>query len=112
MKSVTVTLIVLIVLGLGGLSLLAASGNKPTLMHSEPAHYTSEAIKENVTGTVKLAIVIEPDGTVGDIQVTKRLGYGLEQEAYRAVKRYTFIPPGKRIKGYRVEVKFSRLDVK
>lgn len=112
MKTVTVTLIILIVIGLGGLSFLLALDKKPILLHSEPARYTPQAIKENINGTVALSICIEPDGTVGDVQIVKRLGYGLEQEAYRAVKLYQFTPPGKRIKNYRVEMRFQKLDVK
>jgi protein TonB len=54
--------------------------------------FTEEARKYNVTGVVKLRLILKADGTVGDISVVKPLPYGLTERAITAAKRIQFTP--------------------
>lgn len=50
------------------------------------SHYTDEAKKANISGTVHLTFIVETDGKLTDIAVTEGLGYGLDEEAIRVIK--------------------------
>jgi TonB family protein len=54
--------------------------------------YTSDAMRAKIQGTVELDVVVQADGTIGDVRITKSLDtqFGLDQEAIAAVKGYTF----------------------
>ena len=39
-----------------------------------------------------LEIVVRADGTVGDIRIVRHLGFGLDEEAVEAVRRWRFTP--------------------
>jgi len=56
--------------------------------------YTAEAMRAKVQGTVWLQCVVMPDGTVGNVQITKSLDstFGLDQEAIKAAKQWRFKP--------------------
>jgi TonB family protein len=57
-------------------------------------NYTAEALEEQISGAVWMEIVIEKDGTVGDVAVVESLDpvYGLDQSAIQAVKQWRFKP--------------------
>ena len=61
--------------------------------HVEPK-YTSEAMRAKITGEVELEVVIEANGTVGDMRVVKSLDrtFGLDEEAKKAAKQWLFRP--------------------
>lgn len=48
--------------------------------------YPNAARENNIEGDVVLTITINADGTVGDIAVTRSLGYGCDEEAIRLIK--------------------------
>jgi len=54
--------------------------------------YTSDAMRAKIFGTVELDVVVQADGTIGEIRITKSLDtkFGLDQEAIAAAKGYTF----------------------
>jgi TonB family protein len=54
--------------------------------------YTSDAMRSKIQGTVELDAVVQTDGTVGEVRITKSLDtqFGLDQEAIAAVKGYAF----------------------
>ncbi len=56
--------------------------------------YTAEAMRAKVQGSVWLEAVVLPDGTVGDVIVTKSLDavFGLDEEAIRAARQWRFAP--------------------
>ena len=54
--------------------------------------YTAAARAARFEGTVVLRVVIQPDGTATDIQVTKSAPYDLDANAIDAVKRWRFNP--------------------
>ncbi len=50
--------------------------------------YPAEAKVNEISGRVTLQFVVEIDGTITDVQVlSKKLGYGLEEEAIRVIKK-------------------------
>jgi protein TonB len=57
-------------------------------------NYTSDAMRAKVQGVVVLECVVQPDGTVGDVHVTRSLDqtFGLDQEAIKAAKQWRFAP--------------------
>jgi len=81
--------------GFGGGAYRPGSGvTDPTLLRRETPKYTSEAMRAKIQGVVELEAVVLPNGTVGDVRITKSLDarYGLDQEAIRAAKAWLFKP--------------------
>jgi TonB family protein len=65
--------------------------------------YTVEALRAKIQGSVLLEVVVQPDGTPGDIRVLQSLDpKGLDLEAVRAVERWRFSPG--RLNGVPVDV--------
>jgi TonB family protein len=64
----------------------------PTLIREVKPTYTDEARRRAIEGDVVLEIVVRRDGTVGDVQVRRSLGSGLEQRAIDAVRQWRFGP--------------------
>jgi protein TonB len=56
------------------------------------AEYTAKARKDKLSGTVALAVIVNADGTVRDISVTKGLGDGLDESAVKTVRKWEFKP--------------------
>ncbi len=55
-------------------------------------NYPREAIKQNVSGTVKLSFVIEVNGLPSNIHVVDAVGAGCTQEAVAVVERIRWMP--------------------
>ncbi|HEX3703988.1 MAG TPA: energy transducer TonB [Vicinamibacterales bacterium] len=68
--------------------------SRPKVETTVKADYTGEAKAAGIQGTVLLSTVVRPDGTVGEVKVTKSLDAerGLDQQAVRAMKQWTFTP--------------------
>ncbi|SOD11698.1 energy transducer TonB [Pedobacter xixiisoli] len=49
--------------------------------------YPSMAQDEGIGGKVFLSFVVEKDGTITDVKVTRGIGYGLDEEAMRVIKK-------------------------
>ncbi|MNK00490.1 Gram-negative bacterial tonB protein [compost metagenome] len=49
--------------------------------------YPSMAQEEGIGGKVFLSFVVEKDGTITDVKVTRGIGYGLDEEAMRVIKK-------------------------
>jgi protein TonB len=66
----------------------------PRVVRQVGATYTSEAMHAQIHGVVRLTCVVGVDGTVSDVRVAHSLDilYGLDDEAVRAVKLWTFEP--------------------
>ena len=66
----------------------------PTAIFSADPSYTSEAMRAKIQGEVKIAAVVQPNGTVGDVKIIKSLDrqYGLDQAALDAAKKWRFNP--------------------
>ena len=81
--------------GVGGGPYRPGNGvESPRVLRSVDPRYTAEAMRAHVTGVVWLEAVVLPDGTVGDIQITKSLDsvFGLDEEAVKAAKQWRFVP--------------------
>jgi TonB family protein len=59
--------------------------------HPDPS-YTEDARAARIQGTVLLQVVVQPDGTAGQIQVARSLDVGLDQKAVEAVGKWKFQP--------------------
>ena len=84
--------------GFGGGAYRPGSGiDLPVVLKEVKPGYTAEAMRAKIQGVVVLECVIQPDGTVGEVQVVKSLDpvYGLDQEAIKAARQWRFVP-GKR----------------
>ena len=59
--------------------------------------YPAAAQKAKIEGVVRLECIVKTDGRVGDVRVTQSLDriFGLDDEAIKAVKKWTF-KPGRR----------------
>jgi periplasmic protein TonB len=81
--------------GIGGGAYMPGNGvTSPVVLREVKPQYTAEAMRAKVQGTVWLQCVVMPDGTVGNVQVTKSLDstFGLDQEAIKAAKQWRFKP--------------------
>ena len=67
----------------------------PVVVREVKPQYTAEARKAGIQGVVMLDCVVETDGRVGDVTVTKSLDEGLDQSAVKAARQWRF-EPGKR----------------
>ena len=72
-----------------------AGVSAPVLVREVKPKYTAEAKDAKIQGVVTLECVVQPDGTIGDVNVTKPLDAGLDEEAIKAVKQWRF-EPGKK----------------
>lgn len=64
----------------------------PKCVHCPPAEYTNKARKAKLQGFVGLAVIVNADGTVREVSVTKSLEDGLDDSAVKTVKKWEFNP--------------------
>jgi TonB family protein len=64
----------------------------PKCVYCPAAEYTNKARKAKLQGTVGLAVIVNPDGTVRDVRVTKSFEDGLDESAVKTVKKWEFKP--------------------
>ncbi|MCL2327669.1 MAG: energy transducer TonB [Bacteroidetes bacterium] len=71
-------------------------GGMPALMKflGERLRYPQDALDDNVSGTVIVEFVVKADGTIGNVQVIKKVHPSLDQEAVRVVKLMEKWKPG------------------
>jgi TonB family protein len=70
-------------------------GTPPMVMHSVDPEYSKEARRKKITGIVIVSTLINEQGLPTDVRVEKSLGYGLDEEAVKAVGQYRFKPSQK-----------------
>jgi TonB family protein len=68
----------------------------PKVIRRVNPEYSREALVNRVQGRVVLRIVIDQQGVPGNIWVVSPLGFGLDEQAVAAVKRWRFQPAGTR----------------
>lgn len=69
--------------------------------------YPAEAADNGVEGTVNISFTVDESGKIGSPRVTsKRLGYGLEEEALRVVNKMPVWTPGS-LKGKNVKTRYN-----
>ncbi len=66
----------------------------PKVVHEVKPDYTREAMQAKIQGSVYLSVVVLASGEVGDITVTRSLDkeHGLDEEAVKAMRQWTFEP--------------------
>jgi len=65
----------------------------PKAIYTPSPEFSEEARRKHVEGTVALRLTVSENGDVTDAVVTKGLGYGLDEKALEAVRRWKFEPP-------------------
>jgi TonB family protein len=81
--------------GTGGGAYRPGSGvSLPEVIREVKPAYTAEAMRAKVQGVVWLECIVMPDGSVGDVKITKSLDavFGLDQEAIKAARQWRFRP--------------------
>jgi protein TonB len=81
--------------GFGGGAFRPGSGvTLPQVVREVRPAYTADAMRAKVQGSVWLECIVMPDGSVGDVKVTRSLDpiFGLDQEAIKAAKMWKFRP--------------------
>lgn len=81
--------------GFGGGVYRRGSGvTDPQVIREVKPQYTADAMRAKVQGSVYLECIVMPDGTVGDVKVTRSLDptFGLDQEAIKAARQWRFVP--------------------
>lgn len=73
--------------------------------------YPPEAYRYSIDGTVRLEFVVEPSGTLSNMQVIEDVGGGCTDEAMRLIHRMTWLPgqkAGKRVRSIlQVSIRFD-----
>ncbi len=64
----------------------------PRLLHRVEPEFTPEALEANISGAVVVALVVRADGSVEILNVTRGLGYGLDEKAIECVEKWEFKP--------------------
>ena len=66
----------------------------PQVVTKVNPEYTPEAMRARIEGIVGLNAVVEANGSVGRVVVTRSLDpvFGLDQQAMKAMKQWTFKP--------------------
>ena len=64
----------------------------PTLVHKVSPSYTREARQKRIEGTVLLYIQVDASGKAINMRVLHSLGWGLDEKAMDAVKKWRFKP--------------------
>jgi protein TonB len=66
----------------------------PRVVRQVGPNYTSEAMFAQIHGIVRLVCTVGVDGTVSDVRIVRSLDvlHGLDDEAVRALKQWTFEP--------------------
>ena len=66
--------------------------SKPRLLREVKVDYPAKARELGIEGTVKVRVRVGPDGRVQQTQVVSGPGFGLNQAAERALRRFRFRP--------------------
>lgn len=71
---------------------VGGSVKAPVLVKSAAAHFTSAARKARLEGACTFSLIVDRNGMPQDIQITKSLDTGLDQNAIDAINQYRFKP--------------------
>jgi TonB family protein len=66
----------------------------PQVLHAVEPKYTAQAMRDKLQGVVEVEVVVEPDGSVGNVRVLRSIDPvdGLDDNAVEAAKQTTFAP--------------------
>ena len=66
--------------------------SNPRATYMPIAEYSDKARRKKINGNVMLSAIVTSTGEVADPKVEKGLGYGLDEKALEAVRRWKFQP--------------------
>jgi TonB family protein len=64
----------------------------PTVIHSVPLHYSSEARKNKASGDILVGLTVDEKGLPQNVHILRGFGMGMDEQAVAAVQRYKFKP--------------------
>lgn len=76
----------------------------PRVKSAPDPQYSKEARRAHVQGVVVLWMVVGVDGRAHDVKVARPLGYGLDEEAVKAVQKWRFEPAKRKGKPVPVQI--------
>ncbi len=76
----------------------------PRAIYSPDPAYDDASRKAKIEGTVRLQIIVTPDGNVRDAKVVKSLAEGLDKKAVETVSQWKFAPATKDGKPVAVQI--------
>jgi hypothetical protein len=62
------------------------------LVFGNPPTRPEIAVKNRITGTIEFLVEFKSDASVGDIQIIKGLGFGIDEKVIQAARQYVFLP--------------------
>jgi TonB family protein len=78
-----------------GIYLIGKDVKPPQVISKKEPEFTNEARSAHVQGSVLFSIVIDTDGKPTDITLISPLGFGLDEQAQRAIETWRFKPAQK-----------------
>ena len=76
----------------------------PRVKSAPDPQYSKEARRAKVQGVVVLWMIVGVDGRAHDVKVSRSLGYGLDEEAVKAVQKWRFEPAKRKGKPVPVQI--------
>ena len=64
----------------------------PVMLHAPTPEYSEEARERRVNGTVLVYLEVDTNGNPMHVRVLRGVGWGLDEEAIQAVRKYRFKP--------------------
>lgn len=64
----------------------------PEFLNRVRPEYTATAEQAEITATVEMMVVFRSDGEVGNVEMVRWAGFGLEESAERAIRQFKFKP--------------------
>lgn len=64
----------------------------PRVIERSAPDYTPQAEMARLTGSVTVRLIVDEDGSLRDVHVSKPLGFGLDDKAVQAVRTWQFAP--------------------
>jgi TonB family protein len=76
----------------------------PTALYRVDPEFSEEARREKFSGTVRVYLWVEKDGTPSHVRIAQSAGHGLDEKAVEAVRQYRFNPATKNGEPVRVDL--------
>jgi hypothetical protein len=64
----------------------------PKIVHAADPRFSDEGSRRKLNGTVVTAFMVDDKGVTHDVWITRPLGYGMDEQAAKAVFNYVFQP--------------------
>jgi periplasmic protein TonB len=73
-------------------SKIGGTTTAPRVLSAPDPEYPEQARKAGLQGTVILWTVVETDGRISEVHISRPLGMGLDEKAIEAVRKWRFTP--------------------